>query len=49
MEMEFVLLMPIFIFTMATFFRVANLQKKHDEMMREIEALKGIVEQATHD
>ena len=44
MKMEFVLLMPIFILTVATFFRVANLQKKHDEMMQKIEALKGIVE-----
>ncbi len=42
--MEIYLLGPILILTAATFFRVANLQKKHDEMMREIEALKRIAE-----
>ncbi len=42
--MEMILLGPILIFTAATFFRVDKLQKKQEEMMREIEALKRTAE-----
>lgn len=43
-DMEMILLGPIFIFTAATFFRVDKLQKKQEELMREIEALKKTLE-----
>ncbi len=42
--MEMILLGPIFIFTAATFFRVDKLQKKQEELMRELEALKRTAE-----